>query len=72
MAAGARFLWMTDVQIPADRVPIVTSRECEAWLLEHTRRSVIGLGNPAGGFVLRFDDDAEAEAFWRRWVHAER
>ena len=39
---------MTDVQLPARRVLLVTSAECEAWLQEHTRRSVIGLGNQVG------------------------
>lgn len=58
---------MRDVLIPPDRVGDATSRECGDWLLANTVGSVIGR-EEAGVFLLRFEIDAEAEAFSARWL----
>ena len=58
---------MTEVPIPIDKLSAVKSDGCTEWLLAHTKGGVQGRFTPAG-YVLAFDDAAEAEAFRARWL----
>ncbi|QAY77942.1 hypothetical protein [Sphingosinicella sp. BN140058] len=59
---------MQIVRIPPNKIETVQSRECEAWVVENCPHNVQGHVGEDGGFALRFDEKAEAEAFRLRWL----
>jgi hypothetical protein len=58
---------MIDVVIPPDRLSDVQSEACARWLVEHTKGSAIGHGD-GSHFLIRFDEQADAEAFSQVWI----
>ena len=59
---------MPDVPIPTDRVALVQSEECAAWITANCPHSVVGRLDPVAGFVLAFADEGEAASFRRKWL----
>lgn len=58
---------MRDVIIPLEKESWARSSECRNWLLANTRMGMQGYISD-GKLAFRFEDEAEADAFEKRWL----
>ena len=59
---------MRTLAIPPEKVDLIQSPDCLAWVVENCPGSVQGHMSPDTGYLLTVSDEEDAEALRQRWL----